>query len=1050
MNLKESSPYQNGTVQIEKLVSKLKRKSIDNYHNPTSLLNQNGKENNSLNLREIQAMKQMKRNHLNSSHHYQNQQLHPDSVLINNQQRDFVGDDGGGGNNTVVINLDEMNLDDSSANTVYFNSLENNNGYVTGENPNKYSKSMLMANGIRRKKRDLSSPSSMNGSYQTHTNKMLCVRENNGNDYHHNDVQDHRDGSANNMNLNGNHRHLHHQQRNKNINGCSVNNSNNNTSVYDSVENAEDYLAIDASSDADLYNDDINDLLMSALISQGIELDFVQNSYFQKFINTLVKYSSTVQPNSYRLPDVDRFTTCYVNSLVEKFDYETAKLFFECDSIVIAFDSVVQNRENPLVISNTDSKLKSSSPLSSVYVPNNGRRLNVNLLISIANSTLSLYYKTIICSSPQSASNTPSIKSETMEEVNKDDDVAEDEAIASSSDEKEKSVKEEPESSGKIKSDTSLEQKFQSKKKSSLNGNVNDADDENSVYLKFLNNQIDSLINKLGPDQVNAVILPYKDPQTSNLITSYLSACHSHIVPLTNSFLQFNELLCDICCTPTISSLIKQSIDLFKELETNLFDFQQENQKLWRQVFEADKLKIFNFLDSQTQQKPHQNDDGEMNGVGSPQSLPSSFSSSSSSSIFLNSITSSSSSSTSPQSDWISLYLMFSWFSVASDCISKLFTFADDDDTCLQKILNKFNLQSETDLKKFFDSISIVFNFLTPFIKAIYSIENESVVISDIIKIYFDLKSTISESKFFNGIGDLCGKLERQTIDSIIHDHLQEQNFSRYYFLAYYLDPRFRDDYQIESNEELTAQVYDALFNYANTLGCVNNDDEDREKLMVSLEEFRNGDKLYGMQLLKCPKSPSKFWKHLRRFPGTSKLSYCASRLLSISARSMLLRTPSMDHSTKWLQEKVLKKLSTDDTIGTDRTTILEKILPIKSYLQSQLSFQNGSGSFLAIDDVIGGCGEVIVEQHPSSTMNWSVKNIVKENGGGNNQSQQPQNLNTMHNQCDGQFTSADIFSIVNNVVRSLNHFQHHIIAQSSTSMASSTFAIEDQSTSSS
>lgn len=220
-------------------------------------------------------------------------------------------------------------------------------------------------------------------------------------------------------------------------------------------------------------------------------------------------------------------------------------------------------------------------------------------------------------------------------------------------------------------------------------------------------------------------------------------------------------------------------------------------------------------------------------------------------------------------------------------------------------------------------------------------IENESTVISDIIKIYYDVKLAINNNNFFNGIQNVCDKTERQTIDSILHGYLNEQNLSRYYFLAYYLDPRFREDRRIEENEELTAQVYDALFTYAQALGCVNNEEEDREKLVDSLEEFRNGDKLYGMQLLKCPKSPSKFWKHLRRFPGSAKLAYCASRLLSISTRSMLMTTsPSDDPCVRSLCDRIInhhRRQNDNDTneLDHDCQMACEKLLPIKSYLLS-------------------------------------------------------------------------------------------------------------------
>lgn len=213
---------------------------------------------------------------------------------------------------------------------------------------------------------------------------------------------------------------------------------------------------------------------------------------------------------------------------------------------------------------------------------------------------------------------------------------------------------------------------------------------------------------------------------------------------------------------------------------------------------------------------------------------------------------------------------------------------------------------------------------------AIHLIENESTVISDIIKIYFDVKLAINTNNYFDGINMLCDKTERQSIDCILHNYLQEQNFSRFFFLAYYLDPRYRDDKRIDESEELIAQVYDTLFSYANALGCVSSKEEDREKLVDSLDEFRNGVKLYGMQLLKCPKSPTKFWKHLGRFPGSQKLAFCASRLLSISTRSMLLTAPLNDKCTSSLNQKILNENQFEF-----ESKATEKVLPIKSYLLS-------------------------------------------------------------------------------------------------------------------
>lgn len=255
-------------------------------------------------------------------------------------------------------------------------------------------------------------------------------------------------------------------------------------------------------------------------------------------------------------------------------------------------------------------------------------------------------------------------------------------------------------------------------------------------------------------------------------------------------------------------------------------------------------------------------------------------------------------------------------------------------------------------------------------------------MISDIVKIYFDIKLTINNNNFFKDINLICDKMERQAIDSVLNKYLQEQNFSRYFFLSYYLDPRFRDDKRIEENEELIAQVYDALFCYANALGCVSSEEEDREKLLDSLDQFRNSDKLYGMQLLKCPKSPVKFWKHLLRFPGSAKLAYCASRLLSISTRSMLLAAPSDDPCTSSLYQRILNHNENEiDLID------MEKVLPVKSYLLSRCqkantneegleeSFENGT-----VNENGGSCGDAkrsVTKNTTTTNINNIITNVI-------------------------------------------------------------------------
>ena len=274
-------------------------------------------------------------------------------------------------------------------------------------------------------------------------------------------------------------------------------------------------------------------------------------------------------------------------------------------------------------------------------------------------------------------------------------------------------------------------------------------------------------------------------------------------------------------------------------------------------------------------------------------------------------------------------------------------------------------------------------SFPPPFTPAVHLIENDSCVISDIVKIYFDVKMTIgadcsclfegngssgSNSNGEQGVGGMSSaKLERQSLDVILHRYLQEGNLSRYLYLAFYLDPRFRSDKRLEENEELISAVYDTLFHYATALGCVvAGEEEDRERLVDALEEFRNGEKLYGTALLKSPKSPVKYWKHLQRFPASAKLAYCASRLLSISTRAMLIggggsgsSPPVADVSTASLQRRLLALDASNASSSDFEPKVGEKLLPVKSYLKLQLSTASAEAAAAAaashFDDEEGG-----------------------------------------------------------------------------------------------
>lgn len=376
---------------------------------------------------------------------------------------------------------------------------------------------------------------------------------------------------------------------------------------YNNRNYKHDFSNLD-SQDLEIVNDDLNDLLASALITFGIDFEFIHNSYFQKFITQLVNFSSANK--NYRLPSPEKLSSVNLSNLIRKFDYETTKVFSDCESIVISFDC---NKENY-----TPQTIVSTNSTSS---------LDVNLYITSSNNNCHLFYKSI--------SNTTD--------------------------------------------KNSLEQNFDT---SSL--------DEN---LKSLNNQIDSLINKIGSDRIIAVILPYEDSKSSELIYSYLSGCHNHIVPLTNSYQLFHHLLCDICKIPSISKLLSQCMTLFREFEINFTDFQEENQNHWKQVFESDNLKIYKHL---------------LNNEPSNKNTY-----------------------------WISLNLMLCWFLVAKSSITNRFeNIPEDEDSAnhyLKVVLDKMDFDLSK-IEEFFTQISALFNFLTPFINGNYCI----IIVIKLINILFN------------------------------------------------------------------------------------------------------------------------------------------------------------------------------------------------------------------------------------------------------------------------------------------------------------------------
>lgn len=237
------------------------------------------------------------------------------------------GGSNGGQNNTVVINLDDVNALDES---VFFNPLAEN-----GYNHHLPLPPLINANGggASRKKRPRESviTTTSNG------------RHDNGNGNHHK--------AASNGNGYHNRNHSHHHQT--------------------------DFSSFNPT-DLEVVHDDLNDLLASALISAGVDVDFIGNAYFAKFITQLVSVSSgksNQQNGNYQLPSVEKLLTANLTNLVRKFDHETGKLFSDSDSIVVALDWSASS--NVIVSSDHQSSF------------------DVNLLISASNVFSQLFYKTI-------------------------------------------------------------------------------------------------------------------------------------------------------------------------------------------------------------------------------------------------------------------------------------------------------------------------------------------------------------------------------------------------------------------------------------------------------------------------------------------------------------------------------------------------------------------------------------------------------------------------------------------------------------------------------
>ena len=98
------------------------------------------------------------------------------------------------------------------------------------------------------------------------------------------------------------------------------------------------------------------------------------------------------------------------------------------------------------------------------------------------------------------------------------------------------------------------------------------------------------------------------------------------------------------------------------------------------------------------------------------------------------------------------------------------------------------------------------------------------------------------------------------------------------------MDPRYRKDKLIDSEEDLTLTVYSTLEIYAKNLNLIRNDVEAQE-LGDSLRDFRESKSLYGLPLI-GGKTPKNYWRHLSSFPKTKLLSEIGFRLLSMPSSS--------------------------------------------------------------------------------------------------------------------------------------------------------------------
>lgn len=149
------------------------------------------------------------------------------------------------------------------------------------------------------------------------------------------------------------------------------------------------------------------------------------------------------------------------------------------------------------------------------------------------------------------------------------------------------------------------------------------------------------------------------------------------------------------------------------------------------------------------------------------------------------------------------------------------------------------------------------------------------------VKVFEDIKEVFRSEYLSKSI---FGFTEEKKAQKIYENRKRDSFVTNYHYLAFYLDPRYREMKIIESDEGLISIVYQTLNSYAVYLGIINSA-EDSEELAESLDAFRTSSKVYGIPLL-IGRSPSKYWKHLKSFSSSSKLATIAHKLLSIPASS--------------------------------------------------------------------------------------------------------------------------------------------------------------------